>query len=143
MQKAKKVEINLTRSQPVKTDPSQSHAEYKEAQDITAPPDPVAEGSTSDVPIHGEKTNILFHPTPSVSYEPTFARLEKQAGGVCIAVGLAVIFLGKSFGGSLKGLIPLAACLVSGIWLWMKEVIRSGREVEWESEKERGRTVSY
>lgn len=61
---------------------------------------------------------------------------------MCIAVGLAVIVLGKSFGGSLKGLIPLAACLVSGIWLWMKEVIRSGREVEWESEKERGRTVS-
>ncbi|TLD36646.1 meiotically up-regulated protein [Venturia nashicola] len=133
---------NLGKSTTVKTDALQSNPEYKQAQDTTAPPDPVAEGSTSDVPIHGEKTNILFHPTPSVSYEPTFARLEKQAGGVCIAVGLAVIILGKSFGGSLKGLIPLAACLVSGIWLWMKEVIRSGREVEWESEKERGMTAT-
>jgi hypothetical protein len=55
--------------QPIKTDPSQSLADYKEAQDVTAPPDPVAEGTTSDVPIHGEKTNVLFHPTPSVSYE--------------------------------------------------------------------------
>ncbi|QDS73779.1 hypothetical protein FKW77_005419 [Venturia effusa] len=133
---------NLGKPTTIKTHPSQSNADYREAQDVTAPPDPVAEGSTSDVPIHGEKTNILFHPTPSVSYEPTFARLEQQAGGVCIAVAVAVIFLGKSFGGSLKGLIPLAACLVSGIWLWMKEVIRSGREVEWESEKERGRTAT-
>lgn len=77
-----------------------------------------------------------------MSYEPTFAKIEKQAGGVCIAVFLAVIVLCKSFGGSLKGLIPLAACLASGIWLWMKEVVRSGREVEWDSEKERGKTVN-
>lgn len=99
-------------------------------------------GSTSDVPIHGEKTNILFHPTPSISYEPTYAKLEQQAGVVCIGVVLSVVILGKMFGGSLKGLIPLAMCLASGIWLWMKEFVRSGREVEWESEKERGLTVS-
>jgi hypothetical protein len=76
-----------------------------------------------------------------VSYEPTFAKLEKQAGAVCLAVFIAIIFLGKWFGGSLKGLIPLAGCIASGIWLWMKEVVRSGREVEWHSEKERGLTV--
>jgi hypothetical protein len=46
------------------------------------------------------------------------------------------------FGASLKGLIPTAMCIVSGIWLWMKEVIRSGREVEWSSEQSRGETVS-
>lgn len=95
------------------------------------------------MPIHGEKTNILFHPTPSVSYEATFARLEKQAGVACIAILVAIIFIGKSFGGSLKGLIPLAACVTSGVWLWMKEVVRSGREVEWQSEKERGMTVCF
>lgn len=109
---------------------------------VTAPPDPVAEGSTSDVPIHGEKTNILFHPTPSVSYEPMFASLEARAGGLCIGVFIAIVLLGKIFGGSLKGLIPTAACIVSGIWLWMKEVVRSGREVEWSSEQSRGETVS-
>ena len=109
---------------------------------MTAPPDPVAEGSTTDVPIRGEKTNILFHPTPSVSYEPTFAALESQATYLCGGVFLAVIILGKMFGGSLKGLIPLSMCLTSGIWLWMKEVVRSGREVEWQSEKERGQHVS-
>jgi hypothetical protein len=67
--------------------------------------------------------------------------MEQQAGIVCAGVFLAVVILGKMFGGSLKGLIPLAMCLTSGIWLWMKEFVRSGREVEWESEKERGLTV--
>lgn len=129
--------------QTVKTESSQSNPEYKEKQDITAPPDPIAEGSTSDVPIHGEKTNILFHPTPSVSYEPMFAALEKRAGGLCLAIVTAIIVVGKMFGGSLKGLIPLAACIASGVWLWMKEVVRSGREVEWSSEQARGETVSH
>ncbi|KAK6429949.1 hypothetical protein LTR95_013898, partial [Oleoguttula sp. CCFEE 5521] len=69
---------NLGKEATVKTDSSMKNPEYKEKQDITAPPDPVAEGSTSDVPIHGEKTNILFHPTPSVSYEPMFNRMEER-----------------------------------------------------------------
>ena len=125
----------------MKTDASQSNPEYKEKQDITAPPDPVEEGTTSDVPIHGEKTNILFHPTPSVSYEPYFAELEKRTGFVCVGIFLAIIVIGRTFGGSLLGLIPLGACITSGIWLWMKEVVRSGREVEWHSEKTRGQTV--
>lgn len=133
---------NLGRDTTVKTDSSQSHADYSHNQDITSPPDPVAEGSTSDVPIHGEKTNILFHPTPSVSYEPMFASLEKRAGVLCIGVCFAIVILGKMFGGSLKGLIPTSMCITSGIWLWMKEVVRSGREVEWSSEQSRGETVS-
>lgn len=133
---------NLGKSTPVKTDSSQSNPDYKHNQDVTAPPDPVAEGSTSDVPIHGEKTNILFHPTPSVSFEPMFASLETRAGGLCIGILAAIIILGKMFGGSLKGLIPLGMCIGSGLWLWMKEVVRSGREVEWSSEQQRGETVS-
>ena len=134
---------NLGKNTTVKTDPAQSNPEYKRNQDITAPPDPVAEGSTSDVPIHGEKTNILFHPTPSVSYEPMYATLETRASGLCVGVTVAIILIGKMFGGSLLGLIPLAGCIASGIWLWMKEVIRSGREVEWSSEQTRGETVSF
>ncbi|MCJ1466941.1 hypothetical protein MMC07_005563 [Pseudocyphellaria aurata] len=133
---------NLSRDTTVKTDPSQSYSDYKHNQDVTAPPDPVADGSTSDVPLHGEKTNILFHPTPSVSYEPMFASLEARASGLCIGVFIAIILLGKMFGGALKGLIPMAACIVSGIWLWMKEVVRSGREVEWSSEQSRGETAT-
>ena len=74
----------------------------------------MAEGSTSDVPIQGEKTNILFHPTPSVSYEPMFDSLEKRASFICAVVFTVIIVLGKTFGGSLKGLIPLGACIASG-----------------------------
>jgi hypothetical protein len=70
-----------------------------------------------------------------------FAALEKQAGAVCVGLFAGVVILGKMFGGKLFGLIPLAMCLTSGIWLWMKEVVRSGREVEWHSEKERGKMV--
>ena len=77
-----------------------------------------------------------------MSYEPTFAALEKKAGALCIAIFAATVVLGKMFGGKLIGLIPLALCITSGVWLWAKEVVRSGREVEWESEKTRGETVS-
>lgn len=117
--------------------------DYKHNQDVTAPPDPVEPGSTSDVPIHGEKTNILFHPTPSVSYEPTFKMIEQRATILCIFLFLGTAIIGKMFGGSLKGLIPLGMCLSSGVFLWTKELIRSGREVEWDSEKTRGETVRW
>ena len=133
---------NLGKPTTVKTEATQSGEEYKHNQDVTAPPDPVADGSTSDVPIHGEKTNILFHPTPSISYEPMFASLETRANALCIAILLAVVILGKMFGGSLKGLIPLGMCLASGVFLWMKEVVRSGREMEWSSEQSRGETAT-
>ena len=133
---------NLGKDTTVQTEASMSNPEYKEKQDITAPPDPIAEGSTSDVPIHGEKTNILFHPTPSVSYEPTFARLEQRGLYLVVGVFFAIIIVGKTFGGRYFGLIPLAMCVSSGIWLWVREVVRSGREVEWESEKERGKTAT-
>lgn len=131
----------LTILQDVRTSHDQPYPEYKENQDITAPPDPIAEGTTSDVPIRGEKTNVLFHPTPTVSYQPMFEKLEKRAMGLCIAIPFAIIFLGRFFGGSLWGLIPLAACIASGVWLWMHEVVRSGKEMEWSSEQLRGQTV--
>jgi hypothetical protein len=115
--------------------------EYSKAQDTTAPPDPVQPGATSDVPIHGEKTNILFHPTPTVSYEPMYESLEKRTEILCIAVLVAVIVLGKMFGGALYGLIPLGLCVSSGIFLWMKAVVRAGREHDWSSEQKRGETV--
>jgi hypothetical protein len=133
---------NLGKDTTVKTDATQSGEEYRYNQDVTAPPAPVAPGSTTDVPIRGEKTNILFHPTPSVSYEPMFEAIEKQSWGLCFGIFVAVIVLGRIFGGSLWGLIPLGGCITSGVWLWAKEIIRSGREVEWYSEKERGKTAT-
>ncbi|RDW75577.1 hypothetical protein BP5796_06398 [Coleophoma crateriformis] len=133
---------NLGKETTMKTEASQSGADYKHTQDITAPPDPVEPGSTSDVPIHGEKTNILFHPTPSISYEPMYIALEKRATILCAGILVSIVVLGKLFGGALYGLIPLGMCVSSGVFLWVKELIRSGRATEWQSEKDRGETAT-
>ncbi|CAK7233903.1 hypothetical protein SBRCBS47491_008768 [Sporothrix bragantina] len=132
---------NLNKDTTVKTEATQSGEEYRRNQDITAPPDPIEPGSTSDVPIHGEKTNVLFHPTPSVSYEPMFVALEARANVLCATIFLAIVVVGKVFGGRLLGLIPLAICVASGIFLWFKDLIRQGRDTEWSSEQKRGETA--
>ncbi|CAK7232682.1 hypothetical protein SEUCBS140593_008343 [Sporothrix eucalyptigena] len=132
---------NLNKATTAKTEATQSGEEYRRNQDITAPPDPIEPGSTSDVPIHGEKTNVLFHPTPSVSYEPMFVALEARANVLCASIFFAIVFVGKLFGGRLLGLIPLAICIASGIFLWFKDLIRQGRDIEWSSEQKRGETA--
>lgn len=93
------------------------------------------------MPIHGEKTNVLFHPTPSVSYEPMYAALEARANVLCAGIFFAIAFIGKILGGSLWGLIPLGFCVASGVFLWVKDLIRQGRDVEWSSEQQRGETA--
>jgi hypothetical protein len=98
-----------------KTEANQSGEEHRNQQDIAAPPDPVEPGSTSNVPVRGEKTNILFHPTPSVSYEPMYEALEQKALILCGGEFIAIVVLGKIFGGALYGLIPLGMCVASGI----------------------------
>ncbi|KAB8288184.1 hypothetical protein EYC80_010189 [Monilinia laxa] len=133
---------NLNKPTTVKTEATQSGEEYRNTQDITAPPDPVEPGSTSDVPIHGEKTNILFHPTPSISYEPMYKSLEQRTTLLVAGIFLAIVVLGKMVGGSVYGLIPLGACIASGVFLWMKEVVRSGRDLEWHSERQRGQMAT-
>ncbi|KAI9373804.1 hypothetical protein BJX61DRAFT_532856 [Aspergillus egyptiacus] len=133
---------NLGKDTSVRADSNQPIEEYKENQDLTAPPDPITEGTTSDVPIHGERTNILFYPTPTITFKPTFETLEKQGTSVCIGIVCGIIVLGRVFGASYWGLIPLAACVASGVWLWMQEVIRSGREMEWSSEQLRGQVAT-
>ncbi|KAK8130113.1 meiotically up-regulated protein [Apiospora kogelbergensis] len=129
---------NLGKETTVKTEATQSGEEYREAQDVTAPPDPVATGATSDVPIHGEKTNILFHPTPSVSYEPMYVIIEQRTTILCAAIFLGIVLIGKFFGGRLLGLIPLGMAIASGVFLWMKDLVRQGRDIEWSSEQKRG-----
>jgi hypothetical protein len=70
-----------------------------------------------------------------------FDQLERHGMGLCIGIPLAIIILGRFFGGSLLGLVPLAACIASGVWLWVQQVIRSGKDMEWHSEQLRGETV--
>ncbi|KAH6897463.1 hypothetical protein B0T10DRAFT_507066 [Thelonectria olida] len=133
---------NLGKPSTISTSSKQKGEEYRHAQDVTAPPDPVQEGATSDVPIRSEKTSILFYKTPSVSYEPMFEILEQRANFLCVGIFIAVVFLGRIFGGHLLGLIPLAFCIASGVYLWAKDLIRQGRDLEWSSEQERGETAT-
>ncbi|PHH73567.1 hypothetical protein CDD80_3731 [Ophiocordyceps camponoti-rufipedis] len=133
---------NLGRPTTVRVSSQQSGEDYRRAQDITAPPAPVQEGSTSDVPISSEKTSILFYKTPSVSYEPMFVALERKATVLCFGIFIAIVFVGKLFGGRLLGLIPLAICVCSGVFLWAQDLVRQGRDVEWSSEQQRGETAT-
>ncbi|PYH87427.1 C2 domain protein [Aspergillus ellipticus CBS 707.79] len=133
---------NVGKPTDVKTEATQSLSQYKENQDITAPPDPIADGTTSDVPIHGEKTNILFHPTPTVTYKPMFDQLERRGMGLCVGIVAGIVFLGRIFGGSLWGLFPLGCGIASAMWLWIQDLIKSGREMEWSSEQIRGQMAT-
>lgn len=133
---------NLGKPATIAASSKQSGEEYRHAQDVTAPPDPVQEGATSDVPIRSEKTSVLFFETPSVSYEPMFETLEKKGTVLCGAIFIAIILVGKFFGGRLLGLTPLAFCIASGVFLWIKDLIRQGRDLEWSSEQKRGETAT-
>lgn len=120
--------------------PTQDHEEYKEKQDVTAPPQPTKPGTTTDVPIKGEKTNILLHPTPSLSLEDTvFVGFEKKAGALCVGIVAVVVVLGKVLGGMGIFVSGLIGSLVGGgVWYWAQGVMKEARSVDWESEKKRG-----
>lgn len=49
---------NLGRDSTLTTSSNMKNPEYGETLDATAPPDPITEGATSDVPIKGEKTSV-------------------------------------------------------------------------------------
>ncbi|KAF5667621.1 transmembrane transporter [Fusarium heterosporum] len=133
---------NLGKPATIATSSKMSGEEYRYAQDVTAPPDPVKEGATSDVPIRSEKTSVVFYKTPSVSYEPMFAILEARSNVLCAGIFCAIVFIGKMFGGRLLGLIPLGFCVASGVFLWTKDLIRQGRDLEWSSEQDRGEAAT-
>lgn len=71
-----------------------------------------------------------------------YVALEKRTTILCAGILIAIVVLGKMFGGALYGLIPLAMCVSSSVFLSMKELVRHGRATEWSSETERGKTVS-
>lgn len=133
---------NLGKETTVKMSSTQSGEEYRNNMDISAPPDPVQQGATSDVPIRSEKTSVLFYKTPSVSFEPMYAELERKANMLGLGIFFSIVFIGKFFGGSLWGLLPLGFCVSSGVFLWCKDLVRQGRENEWSSERERGETAT-
>lgn len=71
-----------------------------------------------------------------------YQSLEQRTTFLVAAIFLAIVVVGNMFGGALYGLVPLAACVSSGVFLWMKDLIRSGRDMEWQSERQRGQVVS-
>ncbi|TGZ83248.1 hypothetical protein EX30DRAFT_329320 [Ascodesmis nigricans] len=123
--------------------PTQSRDEYAEKQDVTAPPEPTKPRTTTDVPIRGEKTNILLHPTPTLSLEDTvFASFEQKVGGLCVGILTVIVVLGKVLAGA--GLVSsvFIGCIVAGcVWYWAQGVMKEARTVDWESEKKRGETA--
>lgn len=71
-----------------------------------------------------------------------FEILEQRSNVLCAGIFFAIVLMGKMFGGRLLGLIPLALCVASGVFLWVKDLIRQGRDLEWSSEQERGETAT-
>lgn len=70
-----------------------------------------------------------------------YAAIEARANVLCAGILIAIVIIGKMLGGSLWGLIPLGMCIASGVFLWVKDLIRQGRDVEWSSEQKRGETA--
>lgn len=71
-----------------------------------------------------------------------FEILEQRATVLCAAIFFAIIVVGKMFGGRLLGLVPLGACIASAVFLWMKDLVRQGRDLEWSSEQDRGEAAT-
>ncbi|KAA8895153.1 hypothetical protein FN846DRAFT_997659 [Sphaerosporella brunnea] len=120
--------------------PTQPLDEYKENQDVTAPPAPIRPGTTADVPIHGEKTNVLFYATPTLSLSDTvFASFEQKATTLCVGIFALILVLGRILGGgSLWALFLIAASVAGGVWYWCIGIMQEARTVDWASEKKRG-----
>lgn len=70
-----------------------------------------------------------------------YAAIEARANILCAAIFFSIVFIGKMFGGRLWGLLPLGLCIASGVFLWMKDLVRQGRDTEWYSEQRRGETA--
>lgn len=132
--------IMANSTQEIHSSPTQSREEYARTQDVTAPPDPVVPGSTTDVPIHGEKTNILFHPTPALSLRGTvFRSFERRAITPCVILFASIVFFGYAIaGGSFIGLALVGAGASSYLWYWAKGLADESTNVDWESERRRG-----
>ncbi|POS84788.1 hypothetical protein EPUL_003642, partial [Erysiphe pulchra] len=91
-----------------------------------------------NIPFHGKKTNILFHPIPSIELEPMFEAFEKSTSIICITIVISIIVFGKLAGGALHGLILISLCITSVIFLWMKDLVQKSRLCQWQGESKRG-----
>ena len=65
-----------------------------------------------------------------------------RANMLCAGIFAGIVVVGKILGASLWGLFPLGACIASGVFLWIKDLIKHGRDVEWKSEQDRGEAAT-
>ncbi|KHJ33498.1 putative meiotically up-regulated protein [Erysiphe necator] len=101
-------------------------------------PSPMKSDFKLDMPIHGKKTNALFHPIYSFDLEPIFKKFEKSTNIVCITIVISVIVFGKLAGGALYGLIFISLCITSVIFLWMKNIVQKSRSYKLQDKNKRG-----
>lgn len=118
----------------------------------------MAPHSTSDVPLRGgEKTNLLFHPTPTISLSstPVIQALEKKAQQVCIAVLVFTTMIPllpwmlRGFKGGFHVTVPsMLASFTAGvliacaIWVWTRSLLTQTRNIDWSAERQRGEIAS-
>jgi len=140
------------------TSSDQPIRDYAETQDVTAPPAPMAPHSTKDVPLRGgEKTNLLFHPTPTIALAtaPVIEALEKKAQNVCIATLIFTTMIPllpwilRGFKGGIHVTISsLLVSFVAGviiscvIWVWTRSILSETRNIDWSAERQRGEIAS-
>lgn len=84
--------------------------------------------ATDDVPIGGEKSNVLFHPTPQVNFDHVYDALKQDLRQVAYLIFGSVIvldwlFIGGGWIGFLKSLLP-AAGVAAAVYLIL---VRAGQ----------------
>jgi Ca2+-dependent lipid-binding protein len=119
----------------------QSPEEYRKTQDDTAPPDAVP-GTTDDVPLKGEATNVLFHPTPAVDFAEGYKLLEKYTSSLCLMIIIGIIvatWLFRKYG--FIGSVVTSIAVSGGVWFWMKRIQEEAESLRWHTERARGQTA--
>ena len=61
---------------------------------------------------------------------------------LCVGIFFSIVLFGHLFGANMWGLLPLGACVPSGIFIWAKDLIKHGRDFEWKSEQDQGETAT-
>ena len=109
----------MRESQQKRQEASHKYFESKKAEDEARQPqedstgheaptnqDEPKAGATDDVPIGGEKSNVLFQPTPSVNFDRVFETLEHDSQRAAYTIFAAIVILDWLFiGGGVKGFI--------------------------------------
>jgi Ca2+-dependent lipid-binding protein len=94
------------------------------------------------VPLKGEATNVLFHPTPGVDFTDAFVALKKHTTMLCLGIIVLIIGLNLVFRKiGILGSIITATLVSGGVWFWMMRIKEEAEKIRWGTEKARGETA--